>query len=80
MSCGSNQGRILRFRFDGMEVEVSFTVLLSWRGLISDHVSFDPILHDAVAPRGDVMGSAAQIDIHQRDQSHPVRIITLIKQ
>jgi hypothetical protein len=33
-----------------MEVEVSFTVLLSWRGLTSDHVSFDPILHDVVAP------------------------------
>ncbi len=61
-----------------MEVEVSFTVLLSWRGLMSDRVSFDPILHEVEVPLGDVIGSAAQIDMHQLNQSHPVRIITLL--
>jgi len=52
-----------------MEVEVSFTVLLSWRGLMSDH---GPCAPEGEASYGDWMGvRAAQIDIHQLNQFHP---------
>jgi hypothetical protein len=52
-----------------MEVEVSFTVLLSWRGLMSHHY---PTAAEGEASSGDLMGvRAAQIDIHQLNQFHP---------
>jgi hypothetical protein len=56
-----------------MEVEVSFTAITLLEGLMSDHVSFDPILHCwgwEVEAFGKCWLGSTQIDIHQFHQLH----------